>query len=111
MPALPNLRHETFAQLRAKGARLDDAYEDAGFIPYKGHASRLAREKGVAELRLEAADAHANLSTVITSLMRIAKASEDKATLEGVREARITLLEACQLMQDNTQQRRWDRED
>jgi len=48
---------------------------------------------------------------VIASLMRIAKASEDKATLEGVREARITLLEACRLMQDNTQQRRWDRED
>ena len=40
MPQLENLRHEAFAQARAKGARLDDAYEDAGFAPSNGHASR-----------------------------------------------------------------------
>jgi phage terminase small subunit len=43
MPVLDNPRHEAFAQARAKGARLEQAYEEAGFAPGNGHASRLDR--------------------------------------------------------------------
>jgi hypothetical protein len=43
MPTLDNPRYEFFAQARAKGARLDDAYEDAGCVLNKGHPSRPAR--------------------------------------------------------------------
>ena len=48
MPLLKNPRHEAFAHARAKGALLDDAYEDAGFAPGNGHASRLAQRPEVA---------------------------------------------------------------
>jgi len=49
MPILQNARHEIFAQSRAKGARLEDAYEDAGFIPGNGHAGKLAQRPEVSE--------------------------------------------------------------
>ena len=49
MPVLTNARHEAFAQARAQGAMLDDAYEDAGFVLIRGHASRLASQPNVAE--------------------------------------------------------------
>jgi hypothetical protein len=42
MPTLRNPRREAFAQARAGGALLDDAYEAAGFAPGNRHASRLA---------------------------------------------------------------------
>ena len=102
MPLLPNPRHEAFAQARAKGALLDDAYEDAGFAPGNGHASRLAWRSEVAgriaELRAEQVElGEANPQAVIAALPRMAKASETLATPAGVKEARLTLLEACRL--------------
>jgi len=102
MPILQHPRHEAFAQARAKGARLDDAYEDAGFTPGNGHASRLAYRKEVAEriaelraLQTEVSDAGA--LAVIAALLRIAKAGEALASPAGVKEARLTLLEAWRL--------------
>jgi len=99
MPILQNHRHEAFAQARARGARLDDAYEDAGFAPGRGHACRLAHTpevaERIAELRADQARlADAGAQAVIISLLRIAKASEDLGTPAGVKEARLTLLEA-----------------
>ncbi len=44
MPALPNPRHEVFAQACAPGGRIGEAYEDAGFAPDRAHAGRLARD-------------------------------------------------------------------
>jgi hypothetical protein len=49
MPVLENPRHEAFAQARARGALLNDAYESAGFVLLKGHPSRLAYRAEVAE--------------------------------------------------------------
>src|SRR6202020_1281858 len=49
MPTLPIPRQEAFAQARAGGALLDDAYEIAGFVPGHRHASRLAKLPEVAE--------------------------------------------------------------
>jgi len=42
MPALPNVRHERFAQALAKGEAASKAYADAGYKPDRGHATRLA---------------------------------------------------------------------
>lgn len=102
MPILQNNRHEAFAQARAKGARLDDAYEDAGFAPGRGHASRLAHTpevaERIAELRADQARlADASVQAVIVALLRIAKVGEDLGTPAGVKEARLTLLEAQRL--------------
>ncbi len=49
MPTLPNLRHEAFAQARARGALLIEAHESAGFARDYSHPSRLARKPEMAE--------------------------------------------------------------
>jgi multidrug efflux pump subunit AcrA (membrane-fusion protein) len=111
MPVLQNPRHEKFAQARAKGARLQDAYEDAGFAPDRAHASRMANEVGVAEriAELRAAQVDTTPETMIATLMRLAKASEDLATTAGLREARAALLEARRLAFEVSDGRSWDR--
>ncbi|HEY5072310.1 MAG TPA: hypothetical protein VII63_09790 [Caulobacteraceae bacterium] len=105
MPILQNPKHEAFAQARAKGARLDDAYEDSGFVPAAGHPTRLAQRPEVAERIAElrasvAAAAEANSASVIAGLLRIAKASEDLGSPSGIKEARVTLLEAHRLCEN-----------
>ena len=102
MPVLQNPRHESFAQLRAKGALLNDAYEDAGFTPDKANASRMAHRREVAdriaELRGETAElAAANCQAVIAALMQMAKASQANETPAAVKERRLTLLDAWRL--------------
>jgi hypothetical protein len=102
MPILQNPRYETFAQARAKGALLEDAYELAGYVPGNSHASKLAQRPEVAErigeLRAELAGlADASPVALIAALLRVAKASEDLSSAAGVREARMTLLEVSRL--------------
>jgi hypothetical protein len=102
MPTLEDPRHEAFAQARAKGATLDDAYEDAGFVPGRGHGHRLAHRdeiaKRIAELRAaQGALTQANAQAVIAALLRIAAAGENLANAAGIKEARVTLLEARRL--------------
>jgi cellobiose-specific phosphotransferase system component IIA len=114
MPILQNPRHEAFAQARAKGALMDDAYESAGFAPGNGHASRLAKQpemiERVAELRAQQADANdANAQAVIAELIRMAKAGEALKTPAGVKEARINLLEAHRLADTLAKTRRGER--
>jgi hypothetical protein len=114
MPILQNARHEVFAQSRAKGARLEDAYEDAGFIPGNGHAGKLAQRPDVferiAELRVEQAHlGDASPGAVIAALLRVAKASENLATPAGVKEARLTLLEVSRLSEALAAARRIER--
>ena len=48
MPALKNARHEAFAQARAKGKSIDDAYVLAGFKANRGNAARLNAYESVA---------------------------------------------------------------
>jgi phage terminase small subunit len=106
MPILQNARHEAFAQARAAGARLDDAYEDAGFAYGRGHSSRLAATPEVAERIAElraarAAETDASEQAVIAALLRIAKA--------GLREVRLTLIEAQKLYSQQAQARAFER--
>jgi hypothetical protein len=114
MPILQHPRHEAFAQARAKGARLDDAYEDAGFAPGNGHASRLALRPEVAErigeLRADCSElTESNTQAVIGALLRISKAGEALASPGGIKEARETLMQAWRLSNDLAHNREMER--
>jgi hypothetical protein len=58
MPALPNPKHETFAQELAKGSTLEAAYLTAGFKAHRGNSFRLSENEHVKgrvnELKTEA---------------------------------------------------------
>ena len=116
MPILQNPRHEAFAQARAKGAFLDDAYEDAGFAPGNGHASRLALTPNIAERigELRALNAQldeANPQAMIAALLALAEAGEALADVPGVIEARLAILDAWRLRADWSAERDRDREE
>ena len=114
MPILQNSRHEAFAQARARGAALKDAFEDAGYAPDASHASRLGREplvaERIAELRGQQVEmADAGPQAVIAALLRTAKAAEAKATPASLREVRLTLLEVDRLREALLARRHGDR--
>lgn len=116
MPTLDNPRYEFFAQARAKGARLDDAYEDAGFVLNKGHPSRLARRpevaKRIAELRVQRNEADdISPQKVIATLLRMAKAGEASENASLLKEARLALLDAARLHGVEADARRLDQAD
>jgi len=103
MPVLQNARHECFARSRADGARLECAYDNAGYASGNGHAYKLARRpevaERIAELRAEqAALADASAAGLIAALLRVARASEGDASPAGLRERRSTLLEVRRLV-------------
>lgn len=105
MPILQNPRHEAFAQARAKGALLKDAFEDAGFAPDTSHASRLGREPEVAERIAELRAGQSDLDgagphALIGALLRAAKAAEADVSPGSLRELRLTLLEVDRLRQN-----------
>lgn len=64
MPPLNNPRHEQFAQTRAGGATLVDAYEAAGFARHAGRAWTLGKRPEVAARIRELQEAAADASTV-----------------------------------------------
>ena len=114
MPILQNARHEAFAVARARGARLEDAYEDAGFVPDKAHACRLAKcaevAERIADLRRERAEADdANPQAIIAALVRMARDAEAAKTPAGAKEARLNLLEAYRLRTQLEAARQTDR--
>lgn len=114
MPTLANPRQEAFAQARAGGALLDDAYEIAGFVPGHRHASRLAKLPEVAErigellaARMDAKEA--DTRTVIAALLRLAETASAGGGAAAISEARLTLLEAQKLMDEMRELRDEDR--
>jgi hypothetical protein len=116
MPTLTNTRYEAFAQARAGGARLDDAYEDAGFVLNRGHSSRLARRpevaQRIAELRAQRNEAEdISPQRVIATLLRMAKAGEASENASLLKEARLALLDASRLHGAMAEARRLDQDD
>ena len=114
MPILSNPRHETFAQARAKGARLEDAYEDAGFSPGNGHASRMAKldmiADRIAELRAQAVRIDdAGPAALIAALLDLARNGPAKTA--DAREARLALLDAFRLRAEWSDDRAKERAD
>ncbi len=114
MPTLQKPEYETFAQARASGVKLEDAYEMAGYSTGQGHASRLASRpeimERVTELRRERTEAEdARPAAIIAALVRLAKASEELKTPASLKEARLHLIEAHRLSADLAEVRRLDR--
>jgi hypothetical protein len=114
MPTLDNPQYEIFARARARGALLEDAYEDAGYTAHNGHAHRVAnrvevRER-IAELRREQAEVEdASPRAIVEALVRMARASEKLNTAAGAKEARTNLLEAFALERKMAETRRDER--
>jgi hypothetical protein len=113
MPTLNNRRYEAFAQARARGALLNDAYEGAGFMLHKCHPSRLAYRAEVAEriaelraLRTEV-ESH-NPLALLAALKRIIKAGEGSENPVLVREARLAIVDAARLQADLAEQQARD---
>ena len=108
MPPIQNPQHETFAQARARGATLDDAFESAGYPPDRSHACRLAKREDVAariaSLRAERDQAEdSQPQMIIDALVRMARDSEALKTAAGLKEARANLLEAHRLSSEMSQ--------
>jgi len=114
MPALDNARHEAFAQACARGARLEQAYEDAGFATGNDHGARLAGRaevaERIAELRAQQTDMEqASTQGVIAALLKVVKGAEAAATPAAIREIRLTLLEVDRLRATIEYNRQLDR--
>ncbi len=83
MPVLDNARHEAYAQARASGMSIDDAYVEAGFSRNSGNAARLNGKESVASRvrEIQAASAEkaeitaADLSAQLEALREKAEAS------------------------------------
>ena len=106
MPVLENPRLEAFAQARAKGALLDDAFEAAGYVL----AKRQDVAERLAELRAELASAEdISPRAFILALLRVAKAAEEAKTPTSVREARLALVDAAKLRNALDESHRADR--
>jgi hypothetical protein len=102
MPALENPQYEVFAIARARGALLEDAYEDAGYSAHNGHAWRVANrpevQARVDELRAERSRVEeAFPRTVINVLMHLAHVNDTRDTPAGSRETRASLLDALRI--------------
>ena len=110
MPTLEIPRYEAFAQARAKGALLIDAYESAGFVRHRGHPSRLAWKPEVAERIAELRALQTDMEDVtpmglLASLRRIIKAGENSENPTLVNAARLAILDAARLRAELTKTR------
>ena len=102
MPILQNHRYEAFAQARARGRSLENAYEDAGYAPGYNHGRRLNLREDVTERvtelrRVQAQAYHAAVPETIGVLLRIASACESLQTPAGAIVARLAVLDALRL--------------
>jgi phage terminase small subunit len=82
MPALKNARHEAFCRALSKGETAERAYEQAGYLPSRHHASRLAT-KGNIRRRLDELKERAAIRAEISAayltekVLALAKSAED----------------------------------
>ena len=115
MPTLRDPRYEAFAQARAKGALLIDAYESAGFVRHRGHPSRLALKDNVAEriaeLRASQTEAEDVSPTgLLASLRRIIKAGENSENPALVNAARLAIVDASRIQAELARHQAHERE-
>jgi phage terminase small subunit len=106
MPALPNPRHEAFAQALARGKNATAAHEEAGYKPNRSTACQLKQDPRistrVAELQEEqlalhqqaTVEAAANAKVTIESLIAEAEAARSKAMSEKGGAAAVSALTA-----------------
>jgi len=116
MPALEHSRYEAFCVARAGGAALEEAYEDAGFVPHRGHAGRLMMRpeiaERIAELRADEAKlGEATTREMITMLIARAKKAMANGDPICMREARLNLAEAYRMKRELSEDRVKERKD
>jgi len=102
MPVLENPRHERFAQALAKGETATAAYEQAGYEPNDGNATRLKGndriEARVAEILERAAmRAEITVAGISERLLMIAEKGEKLAEASGLSVARASLMDVAKL--------------
>lgn len=102
MAALPNTRHERFAQELAKGKSQSEAYADAGYRPSRSAASRLAEDVNicarVAEIQERAATrAEISVASITERLLNIAMKGEASNEAAMLQAARASLMDAAKL--------------
>jgi hypothetical protein len=75
MPVLTNVRRELFAQMRASGMTLTEAYEKAGYSPDMGNASNLAANDEI-QARIRELTTKAAQKAIVTIESLIAESEE-----------------------------------
>ncbi len=114
MPTLTDPRAEAFAQSRARGANLEDAYELAGFAGGQGHASRFARRAKVAARIGELIEAGRRQpitgQDIAFELQRMVQNFDEFDTPQRMRETRETLMELRKVQVELERERYVERE-
>jgi hypothetical protein len=114
MPTLTDSRAEAFAQHRARGAKLEDAYELAGFAGGQGHASRFAKRCKVAARIRELIEAGRRQpitgQDIAFELQRMVQNFDDFDTPQRMRETRETLMELRKVQVELERERYVERE-
>jgi hypothetical protein len=114
MPTLTDPRAEAFAQHRARGANVEDAYELAGFAGGQGHASRFAKRRKVAARVRELIEAGRRQpitgQDIAFELQRMVQNFDDFDTPQRMRETRETLMELRKVQVELERERYVERE-
>jgi len=102
MPALPNPKHERFAQELAKGKTADEAYVIAGYSENRGNCIRLKANESIlkrlSELQERAATrAEISIASVTESLLRIAEKAEQLGEAAGLNVAKTAWMDAAKV--------------
>lgn len=102
MPALPNAKHELFAQALAKGETADAAYVIAGYSENRGNATRLKAnesvERRVSEILGKAATrAEITVAGISDRLLKIAEKGERSGLPAMLAVGRAALMDVAKL--------------
>ena len=114
MPTLTDRRAEAFAQHRAHGANLEDAYELAGLAGGQGHANRFGSRTKVAARVRELIDAGRRQpitgQDIAFELQRMVQHIDEFDTPQRMRETRETLMELRKMQVELERERYVERE-
>ena len=110
MPVLSNPKRELFAQARAKGAGIEDAYEQSGYKRHRGNAHRMSEnedvKRRVAELQRRGAErAEVTIADITADLRRLAQkaeAMEGPAAVQAARACRMDIAKLNGLVVEHT---------
>lgn len=95
MPALPNQRHEKFAQELSKGKTATEAYVLAGYKPNDGNAATLKGNQRISDRILELQNAGSlRVEVTIASLLQEAAEIQRAAKEAGQHSAAVAALTA-----------------
>ena len=92
--ALPNARHEAFAQGIYRGETADKAYQNAGYKPNRGNATRLKADESIMKRVAELQDRGQRMSDVtVESLTKMLMEEREAAHKAGQHSASVSAIE------------------